>query len=147
MRLLAAFACAMAMSAAAFAQAAAGGAGWNAMREARNEHAAVALADALRAEPRNPSLYLGAGLAAQLLGDTAKARESFEQALKLAPNFTPASIVLGDLLYKHSDLQGAIVVYEAPRRYAPDDKTLLARLRQLRAERPPGRGCFQPHGA
>jgi tetratricopeptide (TPR) repeat protein len=147
MRLLAAFACAMAMSAAAFAQAAAGRAGWDAIREGRNEDAAAAFADALRAEPRNPSLYLGAGLAAQLLGDTAKARESFEQALKLAPNFTPASIVLGDLLYKHSDLQGAIAVYEAARRYAPDDKTLLARLAQLRDEPSPEKGFFQSQSA
>ncbi len=147
MRLLAAFACAMAMSAAAFAQAAAGRAGWDAIREGRNEDAAVAFADALRAEPRNPSLYLGAGLAAQLLGDTAKARESFEQALKLAPHFTPASIVLGDLLYKHSDLQGAIAVYEAARRYAPDDKTLLARLAHLRDEPSPEKGVFQSQSA
>src|SRR5258705_13464107 len=147
MRLLAAFACAMAMSAGAFAQAAAGRAGWDAIREGRNEDAAVAFADALRAEPRNPSLYLGAGLAAQLLGDTAKARESFEQALKLAPNFTPASIVLGDLLYKHSDLQGAIAVYEAARRYAPDDKTLLARLAPLRDEPSPQKGVFQAQSA
>jgi tetratricopeptide (TPR) repeat protein len=147
MRLLAAFACAMAMSAAAFAQAAAGRAGWDAIREGRNDDAAAAFADAIRAEPRNPSLYLGAGLAAQLLGDTAKARESFEQALKLAPNFTPASIVLGDLLYKHSDLQGAIAVYEAARRYAPDDKTLLARLAQLRDEPSPEKGFFQSQSA
>jgi tetratricopeptide (TPR) repeat protein len=147
MRLLAALACAIAVATPVFAQSAAGGAGWDAIREGRNEDAAAAFADAIRAEPRNPSLYLGAGLAAQLLGDTARARDSFEQALKLAPNFTPASLVLGDLLYRQSDLQGAIAVYEAARKYAPDDKTLLARLAQLHDEPSAEKGYFQSRSA
>ncbi|HEY3160644.1 MAG TPA: tetratricopeptide repeat protein [Vicinamibacterales bacterium] len=147
MRLLAAFACAITISTAVFAQAAAGRAGWDAIREGRNEDAAAVFADAIRAEPRNPSLYLGAGLAAQLLGDTAKARDWVEQALKLAPNFTPASLLLGDLLYRQSDLQGAIAVYEAALKYAPDDKTLLARLAQLRDEPSPEKGFFQSRSA
>ena len=147
MRLLAAFACVIAMSTASFGQAAAGRAGWDAIRDGRNEDAAAAFADAIRAEPRDPSLYLGAGLAAQLLGDLAKARESLEQALKLAPNFTPASLLLGDLLYRQSNLQGAIDVYEAARKYAPDDKTLLARLTQLRDEPSPEKGFFQSQSA
>ena len=147
MRLLAVFVCAITVSTAVFAQAAAGRAGWDAIREGRNEEAAAAFADAIRAEPRNPSLYLGAGLAAQLLGDTAKARDWVEQALKLAPNFTPASLLLGDLLYRQSDLQGAIAVYEAALTYAPDDKTLLARLAQLRDEPSPEKGFFQSRSA
>jgi len=148
MRLVAAFACALAVSAGAFAQAGANGrAGWDAIREGRNEDAAAAFADAIRAEPRDPSLYLGAGLAAQLLGDTAKARESLEEALKLAPNFTTASLLLGDLLYRESDLQGAIAVYEAASKYAPNDKTLLARLARLREEPSPEKGFFQSQSA
>ena len=147
MRLLAAFACIIAMSTASFGQAAAGRAGWDAIRDGRNEDAAAAFADAIRAEPRDPSLYLGAGLAAQLLGDLARARESLEQALKLAPNFTPASLLLGDLLYRQSNLQGAIAVYEAARTYAPDDKTLVARLAKLRDEPSPEKGFFQSQSA
>ena len=147
MRLLAAFACIIAMSTASFGQSAAGRAGWDAIRDGRNEDAAAAFADAIRAEPRDPSLYLGAGLAAQLLGDLARARESLEQALKLAPNFTPASLLLGDLLYRQSNLQGAIAVYEAARTYAPDDKTLVARLAKLRDEPSPEKGFFQSQSA
>jgi tetratricopeptide (TPR) repeat protein len=147
MRLFAALACAITISTAAFGQAAAGRAGWDAIRDGRNEDAATAFADAIRAEPRNASLYLGAGLAAQLLGDNAKARESLEQALKLAPGFTTASLLLGDLLYRQSDLQGAIAVYEAARNYAPDDKTLLARLARLRDEPSPEKGFFQSQSA
>ena len=118
--------------------------GWDAIRDGRNEEAAAAFAEAIRAQPRDPSLYLGAGLAAQLLGDNRHARESLEQALGLAPDFTTASLLLGDLLYRQSDLQGAIAVYEAARRYAPADKTLAARLRE---EPSPEKGFFQSQSA
>jgi tetratricopeptide (TPR) repeat protein len=147
MRLAAAFACAIAISTAAFAQVTAGRSGWDAIREGRNEEAATAFAEAIRAEPRDPSLHVGAGLAAQLLGDNAKARDSFEQALKLAPNFTTASLLLGDLLYRQSDLQGAINVFEAAAKYAPGDKTLADRLARLRAEPSPEKGFFQSPSA
>src|SRR6266850_1407529 len=122
-------------------------AGWNAIRDGRNEEAAAGFAAAIEAEPRDPALYLGAGLAAQLLGDSGKARESLEQALKLAPNFTTASLLLGDLLYRQSDLQGAIAIYESALKYAPNDKTLLARLTQLRSEPSPEKGFFQSQSA
>jgi tetratricopeptide (TPR) repeat protein len=133
--------------ASAFAQVASGRAGWDAIRQGRTEEAAAAFADALRDRPRDPTLHLGAALAAQLLGDMGRARESLEQALKLAPDFTTASLVLGDLLYRQSDLQGAIAVYEAARKYAPDDQTLAARLARLRDEPSPEKGFFQSQSA
>jgi tetratricopeptide (TPR) repeat protein len=147
MRVATVFIAVFALSAAAFGQAASGRAGWDAIREGKNEEAAASFAAALRDEPRDPSLYLGAGVAAQLLGDTRKARESLEQSLKLAPGFTTASLLLGDLLYRESDLQGAIAVYEAAIRYAPADKTLAARLTRLREEPSPETGFFQSQGA
>jgi tetratricopeptide (TPR) repeat protein len=122
-------------------------AGWTAMREGRNQDAATAFAAALEADPSDPALYLGAAVSAQLLGDTAKARASLQQALKLAPGFTTASLVLGDVLYRESDLQGAIAVYEAAARYAPADKTLAARLARLRQEASPENGFFQSRSA
>jgi tetratricopeptide (TPR) repeat protein len=93
---------------AVFGQTTNGHAGWEAIRAGKNEEAAASFGVAIRDEPRDPSLWPGAGLAAQLLGDTPKARESLEQALKLAPNFTTASLLLGGLLYRDGDLQGAI---------------------------------------
>jgi hypothetical protein len=131
----------------AVAQVANGRAGWEAIREGRTEDAASAFADALRQQPRDASLYVGAALAAQLLGDMAHARESLEQALKLAPNLTVASLLLGDLLYRQSHLQGAIAVYEAARSYAPDDKTVSSRLERLRDEPSPEKGFFQSQSA
>lgn len=141
------FVCVLMMSTAAFPQVDRGRAGWDAIRNGKNEEAASAFADAIRAEPRNPSLLLGAGLAAQLLGDTAKAREALEQALKLAPDFTAASLLLGDLLYRQSNLQGAIAVYEAASKYASTDATLAARLARLRDEPSPENGFFQSQSA
>src|SRR6185295_2112843 len=47
---------------------AAGRAGWDAIREGHNQEAAEAFALAIDAEPRDPSLHMGAGLAAYLLG-------------------------------------------------------------------------------
>ena len=110
----------------ALAQSASGNAGWDAIRQGHAEEAAAAFADALRDQPRDPSLHLGAALAAQLLGDRAHARESLEQALKLAPNFTTASLLLGDLLYRQSDLQSAIAVYEAARKTKDHGQALRA---------------------
>src|SRR3954469_12992529 len=103
-------------------------AGWEAIREGRSAEAAAAFTAALNDAPRDPTLYLGAGVAAQLLGDATKARTYLEQALTLAPGFTTASLVLGDLLYRQSDLQGALAVFEAAQKYAPNDATLTARL-------------------
>jgi tetratricopeptide (TPR) repeat protein len=135
------------IAAPAVAQVANGRAGWDAIRDGRTEDAAAAFAAAIRQQPRDPALHLGAALAALLLGDTAHARESLEEALKLAPDFTTASLLLGDLLYRQSNLQGAIAVYEAARTYAPNDKTLSARLARLHEEPSPEKGFFQSQSA
>ena len=124
-----------------------GRAGWQAIRDGRTEDAATAFAEALRQQPRDPALHVGAAVAAELLGDMAHARESLEQALKLAPNFTIASLLLGDLFYRQSDLQGAVAVYEAARNYAPEDKTVSSRLARLRDEPSPEKGFFQSQSA
>lgn len=147
MRLLAAVVGVIAYSTAALAQVENGRSGWDAIRDGRNEQAAAIFADAIRNHPQDGSLYLGEGLAAQLLGNTSTAREAFEYALKLEPNLTTASLLLGDLLYRQSDLEGAIAVYQAAVTYAPTDKTLLSRLERLRAEPSVEKGFFQSRSA
>ena len=124
-----------------------GQSGWVAIREGRHQDAAAAFALALDVEPRDPSLHLGAGLAAFLLGQPTAARLSLERALMLAPSLTPASVLLGDILYKNSDIAGAIQVYEAALPYAPDDKTLHSRLDALRREAALHDNFFASHGA
>lgn len=125
----------------------AGRAGWDAIRDGRNQDAAEAFAKAIDAEPRDPSLHLGAGLAAYLLGRPTVAQQSLERALTLAPSLTAASLLLGDILYRGSDVDGAIRVYEAALTYAPADKTLNTRLERLRREATLNSGFYQSQGA
>lgn len=125
----------------------AGRSGWEAIRDGRHQDAAQAFAVAVDAEPRDPSLHLGAGLTAFLLGQPTAARQSLERALALAPSLTGASLLLGDILYRASDIAGAIQVYESARQHAPNDKTLHARLERLRREAALHDRFFASHGA
>jgi tetratricopeptide (TPR) repeat protein len=121
--------------------------GWAALREGRNQDAAAAFAKALDAEPRDPSLHLGAGVTAFLLGQPTVARHSLERALSLAPALSAASLLLGDILYRGSDVEGALRVFEDGLRHAPADATLLARVERLRRESALHSSYFASHGA
>jgi hypothetical protein len=122
-------------------------AGWDAIRDGRHQQAADAFAAALVAEPREPSLHLGAGLAAYLMGDTAGAQQALERALTLSPQLSPASLLLGDILSRNNDLPAAVRVYEAALAHAPGDRTLAARLERVRRESDVQSGFFQSQGA
>jgi tetratricopeptide (TPR) repeat protein len=119
---------------------------WDAIRDGRHGDAATAFAAALDAEPRDPSLHLGAGLAAHLLGQPTAAQHALERALELAPSLTPASLLLGDILYRGSDIAGAIQVYQSALKYAPDDKPLTGRLQSLRREAAVHNDFMASHG-
>jgi Flp pilus assembly protein TadD len=125
----------------------AGQAGWAALRDGRNQDAAAAFAKAIDGEPNDPSLHLGAGMAAFLLGQPTTARHSLERALMLAPGLTQASVLLGDLLYRGSDIDGALRVFEDALEYAPTDKNLLGRVEKLRREAELHSAYFASHGA
>jgi tetratricopeptide (TPR) repeat protein len=125
----------------------AGQSGWTALREGRHQDAAAAFATAIDAEPRDPSLHLGAGLAAFLLGQPTAAQHALERALALAPGLTPASLLLADILYRGSDIERALRVYEEALRHAPADATLEARVEKLRREAALHSGYFASHGA
>jgi tetratricopeptide (TPR) repeat protein len=126
---------------------AAGRAGWEAVRAGRAADAATAFAEAIDAEPRDPSLHLGAGLAAHLLGKPTEARHALEQALTLAPAYTAASLLLGEILYRGSDLDGAIRVYEQALTHAPAHEQLTKRLETWRKEASLHSNFFQSQGA
>jgi hypothetical protein len=125
----------------------AGRAGWDAIRAGRAAEAAAYFADAVDAEPRDPSLHLGAGLAAHLLGQPTAARHALGQALTLAPAYTTASLLLGEILYRGSDLDGAIRVYEQALAHAPGHQQLTERLAEWRKEAALHSGFFQSQGA
>src|SRR5687768_2930752 len=60
------------------------------------EKAATIFADALRRTPRDPSLHMGAGVAAHLRGRDDEARTFLTRALELEPRYTSASTLLGE---------------------------------------------------
>jgi tetratricopeptide (TPR) repeat protein len=125
----------------------AGKAGWDAITEGRHQDAADAFATALIAEPRDPALHLGAGLAAFLLGQSGAAQQSLERALAIAPQFTAASLLLGDILHRNNELDAAIRVFEAALKHAPGDKSLTERLARVREESALHSNFFQSQGA
>jgi tetratricopeptide (TPR) repeat protein len=121
--------------------------GWDAIRDGRHQDAAEAFALALDAEPRDPANHFGSGLAAYLLGQPTVAQHELERALELAPSLTDASLVLGNVLYRASDIEGAIRVYEAAMAFAPADDTLRTRLDELRQEALVHGNFLESHGA
>ncbi|MBF8300505.1 MAG: hypothetical protein HW394_875 [Acidobacteria bacterium] len=121
--------------------------GWEAIRDGRHQDAAAAFAAALDAEPRDPSLHFGGGLATYLLGQPTAAQHALERAIEIAPSFTDASRLLADILYRASDIAGAIKVYESALKYAPGEKTIIPRLDALRREAAVHRDFLESHGA
>ncbi len=126
---------------------AAGLEGWQAIRAGRNQEAADAFARAIVVEPRDPVLHLGSGMAALLLGRNDVAQQSLERALVLAPGYTAASLLLGDIRTRAGDISGAIGVYEVAQRYAPADKAIIARLETLRRDAEVHSGFYASPGA
>lgn len=108
--------------------------GWAALREGRNEAAARAFATAIDLEPRDPSLRFGAAVAAHLLGQPAAARDLLERALRLAPNYTAAAELLGEILYKAGELDAAIQLYEQALGYAPGHERVTRRVSEWRSQ-------------
>jgi tetratricopeptide (TPR) repeat protein len=108
--------------------------GWDAIRASQAVEAADAFRSALRLEPRNVRILLGAGLAAHLLGRSEEARQHLIGALQVDPALTEASLLLGQILYRGGDLAGAIQVYEQALPHAPRDAVLTSRLETWRRE-------------
>src|SRR5215510_8483998 len=95
-------------------------AGWEAIAAGQSAPAAKAFREALAADPKNPRLHLGAGLAAALERRDEDARDSFERALALDPKLTRARALLGQVQYRLGALQDAIRTYEQLILDAPD---------------------------
>lgn len=107
---------------------------WDALRAGRLEDAADAFQHAIARTPGDPMLHLGAGLAAHLLGQPIEARAALEEALRLNPRLTEASLLLGEIAYRQDDLTAAIRTYEDALALAPDNARLRDRLARWRGE-------------
>jgi len=118
-------------------------AGWRLLRSGDGSRAAKLFAEALDAQPNEPVLLLGAGVAAHLQGKAKEATTNLRRALEIAPDLTPASIVLGQIEYSTGDISQAISTYEKALRHAPKDPQLTSRLDSWRADAEANRGFVE----
>lgn len=109
-------------------------AGWDALNAGRAQEAVVAFDEALRGAPREPSVLLGAGVAAHLLGQPDAVRRYLFEALKHEPALTAASLLLGETFYRANDIAAAIDVYEKALVHAPAHRQVNDRLEAWRKE-------------
>ena len=107
---------------------------FQALEEGRYKDADAAFGRALTAAPDDPAILLGAGIAARRLSNTARARELLTRALQIDPALTPASQLLGTMLYEAGDVEGAVRVYDAALVRAPDQAPMQARVEEWRKE-------------
>ncbi|MBA2303367.1 MAG: tetratricopeptide repeat protein [Acidobacteria bacterium] len=109
-------------------------AGWEAIDAGRFREAAEAFTEALKGVTQEPTVTLGAGIAAHRLGHADTARRYLLDTLRLEPTLTVASILLGDILYQAGDIRGALQTYEQALVHAPKDEALTTRLNAWRSE-------------
>jgi hypothetical protein len=107
---------------------------FQALEEGRYKDADAAFGRALTAAPDDPAILLGAGIAARRLSNTARARELLTRALQIDPALTPASQLLGTMLYEAGDVEGAVRVFDAALVRAPDQAPMQARVEEWRKE-------------
>ena len=102
--------------------------GWDALGKGNARVAADAFREALRADPRNARLHLGASLAAYFEKRDADARDEAVRALALDGRLTQAREVLAQALHRLGDLAGAIRAYEEFVSETPADNDAKATL-------------------
>ena len=122
-------------------------AGWTAIEERRFDDALEAFTAAAGPGKSDPSLCTGAGFAAFMLGQDAEARSWLERALKLAPQNTDASLLLGELHHRAGRVGEAIATYEAALKHAPSEPVLHDRLGQWRKDASVRAGSYESRGA
>lgn len=107
---------------------------WDALNGGRTQEAAIAFEQALKTAPDQPSLLLGAGVAAHLQGREEDARRFLVDALKVDPALTAASLLLGAVFYQTGDIDAAIDTYQQALAHAPDHPQISKQLDAWRKE-------------
>lgn len=108
--------------------------GWQAIQRGDAPTAASAFERALALEPREPTLYLGLGLALHQLGRDADARGPLARALELDPRLTAAALLQGQIAYAAGELNAAIAAYELALSSAPENPSVRRQLERWRQE-------------
>jgi tetratricopeptide (TPR) repeat protein len=109
-------------------------AGWKMIQQGEPARAASLFGEALVLRPDDPVLLFGAGVAAHLDGRSSDAQARLRRVLEVDPRFTPASLLLGEIVYREGDVERAVAMYETALTFAPMDRDLNARLREWRRE-------------
>jgi hypothetical protein len=109
-------------------------AGWKSLEQGDAVRAGQLFADALAQRPNEPVLLFGAAVSAQAQGRPADAKPRLQRALEVTPRFTPAALLLGEIVYREGDLDRAIKTYETALAHAPGNADLTARLDKWREE-------------
>ena len=109
-------------------------AGWKMLQTGDAVHATKMFADALAQRPDEPTLLFGASVSAHVQGRSSEAKTKLRRALELNPRFTPASLLLGEIMYREGDLDQAIKTYESALTLAPGNTDLTSRLQLWQRE-------------
>jgi hypothetical protein len=117
--------------------------GWRLLQSGDAAKAARLFAEALDAQPDHPVLLFGAGAAAHLQGRGKEAATRLRRALEIAPDLTPASILLGQIEYSNGEISKAISIYEKALTHAPNDTHLTSKLNAWRADAEANRGFVE----
>jgi hypothetical protein len=109
-------------------------AGWKMLQKGDAIHATRMFADALTQRPDEPALLFGASVSAHVQGRSTEAKTKLRRALEVNPRFTPASLLLGEIMYREGDLDHAIKAYETALTFAPGNTDLTSRLQAWHRE-------------
>lgn len=109
--------------------------GWAEIDAGEPAAAAAAFREAVKLEPANADLRLGAGTAEFLQRRDADAKQHLETALELEPGFTRARAQLAHVLKRQGDLQEAIRQLEIVADEAPRDERVRELLGRWTRER------------
>lgn len=109
--------------------------GWTAIDSGKPAIAIEAFREAIRLDPKNARLRLGAGTAEFLQRHDMEARAYLEQALELDPGLTRARAQLAQVIRRQGDLQDAIRQYEIVAGELPNDPGVRATLERWTRER------------
>lgn len=108
--------------------------GFQLLEEGQPRVAAEKFREALKSDPKNARLHLGVGLAAFLERRDDEAKAALERALVLDADLKAARLVLGQVLRRRGDFEGAVRVYETLVARHPDEDEAAETLARWRRE-------------
>ncbi|MFM8535185.1 MAG: tetratricopeptide repeat protein [Acidimicrobiia bacterium] len=109
--------------------------GWAAIKAGNHQAALTAFREAIKLDPKNAWLRLGAGTAEFLARRDAESKAHLEQALVLDPTLTRARAQLAQVYKRQGDLGEAIRLYQAVAADVPNDEGVRDTLDRWARER------------